>query len=84
VLPAAMPNWMIALRLAAPAAVFAAMIAEFLMGQSGMGYMFRQAATQFNTERTFGTSLIATIVSVLCFTSATIAERGINAIWRDN
>src|SRR5690606_33532221 len=41
VLPSAVPNWMIALRLAAPPAVLSAMVAEFLMGSSGLGYMFR-------------------------------------------
>jgi ABC-type nitrate/sulfonate/bicarbonate transport system permease component len=82
ILPSAVPNWLIALRLTAPPAVLAAMIAEFLMGQSGMGVLFREATTQFATERTFGTSLIATIISVLCFSSATLAERTVNEYWR--
>lgn len=82
VLPAAVPNWMIALRLAAPSAVLSAMLAEFLMGQSGLGYMFRAAAGDFATERAFGTSVIATIVSVITFTLSQRAERVVNERWR--
>ncbi len=82
VLPAAVPNWMIALRLAAPSAVLAAMLAEFLMGQSGLGYMFRAAASDFHTERAFGTSLVATVVSVVAFTLSQRAESAVSKRWR--
>lgn len=82
VLPAAAPNWMIALRLAAPSAVLSAMLAEFLMGQSGLGYMFRAAAGDFAMERAFGTSVIATAVSVITFTLSQRAERAVDARWR--
>lgn len=82
VLPAAVPNWMIALRLAAPPAVLSAMLAEFLMGQSGLGYLFRQSAGDFDTERAFGTSVVATAISVICFTLSLRAERTIARRWR--
>lgn len=82
VAPSAVPNWMIALRLAAPPAILSAMVAEFLMGNSGLGYMFRAAATDFATARAFGTSVVATAISVLCFTAATIAESKVNARWK--
>jgi NitT/TauT family transport system permease protein len=39
-LPAAMPNLAIAFKLAAAHAILAAMVAEFLMGSSGLGYLF--------------------------------------------
>lgn len=81
VLPAAVPNWMIALRLAAPSAVLAAMLAEFLMGQSGLGYMFRAAAGDFDTERAFGTSVVATVVSVITFTLSQRAEQSVRKRW---
>ena len=73
---------MIALRLAAPPAVLSAMVAEFLMGSSGLGYLFRAAATDFQTERAFGTSAVATVISVLCFTAALAAERRVNEKWK--
>jgi ABC-type nitrate/sulfonate/bicarbonate transport system permease component len=82
VAPSAVPSWMIALRLAAPPAVLSAMVAEFLMGTSGLGHMFRAAATDFQTDRAFGTSVIATITSVICFTASTVAERRVNERWR--
>ncbi|EJJ29828.1 ABC transporter permease [Rhizobium sp. CF142] len=82
VAPATVPSWMIALRLAAPPAVLSAMVAEFLMGTSGLGHMFRTAATDFQTERAFGTSLVATVISVICFTGSTVAERRVNEKWR--
>ncbi|NIZ10582.1 ABC transporter permease [Pseudooceanicola sp. HF7] len=81
VLPSAVPSWMIALRLSAPPAVLSAMVAEFLMGTSGLGYMFRQSAADFQTDRAFGTSVVATAISVLCFTLATLAEKRVNARW---
>ncbi|AJE46665.1 ABC transporter permease [Plastorhodobacter daqingensis] len=82
VLPAAVPNWMIALRLAAPSAILSAMVAEFLMGQSGLGYLFRQSAGDFDTERAFGTSVVATMISVISFTLSLQAERRVSARWR--
>jgi len=82
VLPSAVPNWMIAVRLSAPPAVLSAMLAEFLMGSSGLGFLFRQSATEFATERAFGTSVIATVISVVCFTSAVAAEKFINDKWK--
>jgi NitT/TauT family transport system permease protein len=82
VLPSAVPNWMVAFRLAAPPAVLAAMLAEFLMGKSGLGYLFRSAAADFQTERAFGTSVIATVISVICFSSALAAEKYINDRWK--
>lgn len=81
VLPSAVPSWMIALRLAAPPAILSAMVAEFLMGTSGLGHMFRQAAADFDTGRAFGTSVVATVVSVLCFTTVTTLEKRVNERW---
>lgn len=82
VLPSAVPNAMIALRLTAPDAILAAMLAEFLMGTTGLGYMFRDAAAKFNTDRALGTSLVATIISVAVFALMLGAERRINARWK--
>lgn len=81
VLPSAVPNWMIALRLAAPTAILAAMLAEYLMGTSGLGWMFRASAEDFDTERALGTSVVATIVSVLVFSGALAAERAVARRW---
>lgn len=81
VAPSAAPSWMIALRLAAPPAVLSAMVAEFLMGTSGLGHLFSLSAAEFNMARAFGTSVVATAISVTCFTAATVAERKVNERW---
>lgn len=82
VLPSAVPNAMIALRLTAPDAILAAMLAEFLMGTTGLGYMFRDAAAKFDTDRALGTSLVATVISVIVFALMLAAERRVNARWK--
>lgn len=81
VLPAAVPSWMIAFRLTAPPAILVAMVAEFLMAQGGLGEMFRNSVADFEMARAFGTSLVATIVSVASFLGATWAESKVKARW---
>ena len=81
-LPAAIPSWMIALRLTAPSAFLSAMVAEYLIGKSGFGYMFRQAASAFETDRAFGTSAIATCIAILVFGLVTRLERKILRLWQ--
>ena len=73
-LPAAFPNIAIALRLAAAHAILAAMIAEFLMGTNGLGYLFAVTKQEFLTERAFGTSVIATVISVIAFLASSHFE----------
>jgi NitT/TauT family transport system permease protein len=78
-LPAAIPNLAIALRLAAAHAILAAMIAEFLMGTNGLGYLFAVTKQEFLTERAFGTSVVATAISVIAFLATTYLERSVRA-----
>ena len=74
-LPAAAPNLAIAFKLAAAHAILAAMIAEFLMGTSGLGYLFAQTKADFQTERAFGTSVVATVISATAFLVAGWVEK---------
>jgi NitT/TauT family transport system permease protein len=78
-LPAAIPNLAIALRLAAAHAILAAMIAEFLMGTNGLGYLFAVTKQEFLTERAFGTSVIATVISLIAFLATSYLERRVRA-----
>ncbi|MBT5049739.1 MAG: ABC transporter permease subunit [Rhodospirillaceae bacterium] len=78
-LPAAIPNLAIALRLAAAHAILAAMIAEFLMGTNGLGYLFAVTKQEFLTERAFGTSVVATVISVIAFLATSYLERRVRA-----
>lgn len=73
-LPAALPAWMVALRLAAPQAVLAAMVAEFLMGTDGLGKMFRDARDHFDMDAALGLSAIAAIAAIAAFVFALAAE----------
>lgn len=80
-LPAAVPNWMVALRIAAANAVLAAMVAEYLMGAAGLGYLFGETKADFNMERAFGATAVATVVSLAFFLAAVAAERQVKHRW---
>lgn len=74
-LPAAMPNLAIAFKLAAAHAILAAMVAEFLMGTTGLGYLFAKTKSDFQTEQAFGASLVATAISASAFLAAGWVEK---------
>jgi NitT/TauT family transport system permease protein len=74
-LPAALPNLAIAFKLAAAHAILAAMVAEFLMGTSGLGYLFAKTKADFQTEQAFGASAVATVISATAFLLAGWVER---------
>ena len=74
-LPAAMPNLAIAFKLAAAHAILAAMVAEFLMGTTGLGYLFAKTKADFQTEQAFGASLVATVISAAAFLAAGWVEK---------
>lgn len=80
-LPAAVPNWMVALRIAAANAVLAAMVAEYLMGTAGLGFLFGETKADFNMERAFGATAVATAVSMTFFVAAMAAERRVKERW---
>lgn len=80
-LPAAVPNWTVALRVAAGHAVLGAMIAEYLMGTAGLGYLFAETKSEFNMERAFGATAVATVISMLLFVGAIAFERRVKQAW---
>ena len=80
-LPAAVPNWMVALRIAAAGAILAAMVAEYLMGTAGLGFLFGETKADFNMERAFGATAVATVVSLAFFAAALAAERRVKETW---
>ena len=81
-LPSAIPEWTVALRLAAANAILAAIVAEFLMGTSGLGFVFSDARGNLNMVRALGASAIAALISVLAFLAASAFERRARASWR--
>jgi putative hydroxymethylpyrimidine transport system permease protein len=74
-LPHAVPGVLVAFRLSAPTAVLAAMLAEYLMGGRGLGTLFARAVSFYQPDRAWGTALVATVVSVVCFVAARAVER---------
>ena len=74
-LPGAVASWMVALRLAAPQSVLAAMVAEFLTGTEGLGSLFRTARDELDMERALALSAVATLASIVVFLTALAAER---------
>ncbi|WP_293812799.1 ABC transporter permease [uncultured Bosea sp.] len=80
-LPAAIPQWAIAFRLAAANAVLAAIVAEFLMGTGGLGYVFNVARGDLAMSHALGASAIAAVISIACFFAASALERKARARW---
>lgn len=75
----ALPNLMISVRITAPTAVLAAMLAEFLMGAHGLGALFSESRSYQDMDRAWGTALVATVVSVVVFVAARGLERRVVA-----
>jgi ABC-type nitrate/sulfonate/bicarbonate transport system permease component len=73
-LPAALPHWMVALRSAAPQAVMAATLGEFLMGTTGLGNIFHTSKDELDMARALGASLVVAAIAVACFVLASLAE----------
>lgn len=71
----AIPSAMVAIRITAPSAVLAAMLAEFLMGTNGLGALFSSSRGYLDMERAWGTALVATVLSVLVFVGSRALER---------
>lgn len=81
-LPAAVPNLLIAIRLSAANCVLAALVAEFLMGTEGLGYLFVRTRSEMNMGRSWGAALVATAVSVTAFMVAARLESWGRERWR--
>ncbi|WP_154661172.1 ABC transporter permease [Microvirga lotononidis] len=80
-IPAAVPEWAVALRLAAANSILAAMVAEFLMGTSGLGHLFHAARADLDMSRALGASAIATVISVMSFLAASRFEKKVRQHW---
>jgi len=81
-LPSAIPQWAIALRLAATNAILSAVIAEFLMGTRGLGYIFNVARGDFAMGHALGASAIAAMLSIVCFFMTQKFERSMHHRWK--
>lgn len=78
-LPSAMPSLLTAIRLAAANCVLATLVAEFLMGTKGLGYLIAFSAPRMDLQTGWAAAAIAVILSVLMFTMISALEEK----WRE-
>ncbi len=64
-LPAAVPNLLTALRISSANCILAALVAEYLMGTTGLGRLFAVSESSFEIARAWAACLVATVLSVL-------------------
>ena len=66
-MPSAVPNILTALRLLAPTALLVALVAEFLIGTDGLGYVMIRARSDMEMDKSWAAALLASALSVLFF-----------------
>ena len=80
-LPAVLPFFFAALKMAVPLSVIGAAIGEWLGAQSGLGYFSRRMMTQLDGAGVFAPILLLSIAAMLLTSIVTILERRI-VTWR--
>lgn len=73
----ALPHLFSGLRTAAPVAILGAMLAEWLTGSAGIGYLILDSAASRELELLWASILISTIVAMLVFWLTAAAERAL-------
>ena len=81
-LPSAVPNLLTALRLLAPTCVLVALVAEFLMGAQGLGYVMVRARSDLRMDVSWAAAMLATVFSVAFFVAASRLEAHLSKVWR--
>jgi ABC-type nitrate/sulfonate/bicarbonate transport system permease component len=77
-----MPSLAVALRAGAASSVMVTMVAEYLMQTGGLGNLFAMTSQAFQTERAWGASLCAMVLSVALYMLGGKVEKRIQARWR--
>jgi NitT/TauT family transport system permease protein len=80
-LPAAMPNMITALRIAAAQSIVAAIVGEFLMGSTGLGHLFVVTHLNLQMDRAVGAALVAAMMSTLCYAVTARIETRVRSHW---
>lgn len=81
-IPASVPSVCVALRIAAAHAILAAIVAEYLMGTGGLGFMLADARHDFRMERAIGASILAIALSITLYAAAYWVEAKVRERWR--
>jgi NitT/TauT family transport system permease protein len=82
VLPSAVPNLVVALRISSANCILAALVAEYLMGTSGLGRLFATSESRFDTAAAWAACLVATFVSVASYLASRRLEGAAGARFR--
>lgn len=77
--PSAMPTLLTAIRLSAANCVLATLVAEFLMGTQGLGYLIAFSAPRMDLQTGWAAATMAVILSVVMFTLIS----GLEEKWRE-
>jgi NitT/TauT family transport system permease protein len=81
-LPAAVPNLLTALRISSANCILAALVAEYLMGTSGLGRDFAVAESSFRLAEAWAACLVATALSTSAFLFSRRIEAYVGRIFR--
>ncbi|WP_159040309.1 ABC transporter permease [Streptomyces virginiae] len=73
--PIAASYGLISLRITAPTAVLGTMLAEYLLSEHGLGYLFSDSIIFSNTARAWGAGVLAMGLAVVAFSATSLAER---------
>ncbi len=73
--PAAIPYYLAAHEIAFTGSIIAAIVAEWLFAQRGLGFLIVQASTQFRTDRLFAVTIVASMVAMFVYALVGMAER---------
>lgn len=73
--PSAVPSLLTALRISSANCILAALVAEYLMGTTGLGRLFATSESRFDTAAAWAACLVATIASVAAFLGSRRLER---------
>jgi sulfonate transport system permease protein len=81
-LPASLPAFLLAIRLAAANCVLIAISAEWLMGRGGLGRVFSEKRVVLDTGGAWAAVLVSVVLSVLAYRAAVTLERRLGARWK--
>jgi len=81
-LPSAVPNLLVALRISSANCILAALVAEYLMGTSGLGRDFALAEGSFHLAAAWAACLVATALSTSAFLFSRRIEASLGRIFR--
>lgn len=80
-IPSAMPSLLTAVRLSIANSILAALVAEFLMGTEGLGFLIASSAPKMDLRTGWGAAILAMIVSVAMFAVTSAAEQRWRQRW---